>query len=92
MPFRILLYTQPGCFLCELTRTYLEAREVAFEEMDISVNVEARRIMVEEHDSQETPTVVLVDGETVEVVVGFDPERLDQLLDPAPSSDSVTES
>jgi hypothetical protein len=32
---------------------------------------------------------VIVSGETTEVVTGFDPELLDQLLDPAPSSDSV---
>ena len=47
--------------------------------------------MTEQLDSTETPTIVIFSGETTEVVVGFDPVRLDQLLDPAPSSDSVTE-
>jgi hypothetical protein len=35
---------------------------------------------------------VILSGETAAVIVGFDPVRLDQLLDPAPSSESVTES
>jgi hypothetical protein len=48
--------------------------------------------MTEQLDSTETPTLVVISGETTEVIVGFDPVRLDQLLDPAPSSDSVTES
>ena len=70
-------------------RVYLEAREVAFEEHDISISPEDRRVMTETYGSVETPTLVIVCGETTEVVTGFDPELLDQLLDPAPSSDSV---
>jgi glutaredoxin len=81
----VLFFTQPGCLSCELLRVYLEAREIAFEEHDISVDFEARRTMLETYDSDETPTLVI----DTEVVTGFDPARLDQLLDPAASSDSV---
>lgn len=84
----IILFTQPGCFSCELMRVYLEAREIAFEERDISADPEARRAMTETYESNETPTLV-IDGEAL---IGFDPALLDQLLDPAPSSDSVPES
>jgi glutaredoxin 3 len=91
-PVRILFFTQPGCLSCELMRMLLEAKEVTFEERDISTDREARREMTEQLDSTETPTLVIISGETTEVIVGFDPVRLDQLLDPAPSSDSVTES
>lgn len=83
----ILLFTQPGCFSCELMRVYLEAREIAFEERDISSDLEARRTMTETYDSNETPTLV-IDGEPI---IGFDPALLDQLLDSAPSSDAVPE-
>jgi len=83
----ILLFTQPGCFSCELMRIYLEAREIAFVERDIT-DPENRRAMMETHGSNETPTLVIDD----EVIPGFDPALLDQLLDPAPSSDSVPES
>lgn len=81
----ILLFTQPGCLSCELMRVYLEAREVAFEERDITKDPEARRAMTETHGSNETPTM-LIDGE---VIIGFDPSLLDQILDAASSSDSV---
>ena len=81
----VLLFTQPGCFSCELMRIYLEARDIAFEERDISADPEARRTMTETYDSDETPTLV-IDGEAV---IGFDPALLDQLIDPAPSSDAV---
>jgi glutaredoxin len=87
---RFVLFTQSCCLSCELMRVFLEAREIAFEERDISVDQEARRVMREQHHSDETPTLVIVSGEAKEVVIGFDPVRLDLLLDPAPSSDSVT--
>ena len=89
---RVLLFTQPGCLSCELMKVFLEAKEITFEERDITSDLEARREMTEQHDSGETPTLVIFTGETVEVIVGFDPVRLDRFLDSAPSSDSVTES
>jgi len=89
---RVLLFTQPGCLSCELMKIFLEAKEIAFEERNIGTNPEARRQMTEDYDSTETPTLVVFCGETEEVIIGFDPVRLDQFLDPASSSDSVTES
>lgn len=92
MTTRIVLFTQPGCLSCELARFYLEAKEVTAEERDISTDMEARREMIDDHGSTETPTLVFVSDDVYEVVVGFDPARLDQLIDAAPSSNSVAES
>jgi len=82
---KLVLFTQPGCFSCELMRIYLEAREVTFEERDISTDLDARRTMTETYGSNETPTMLL-DGE---VVIGFDPSLLDQIFDPPSSSEPV---
>jgi len=89
MTRRILMFTQPGCLSCELMRIFFEANDVAVEERDISVDNDARREMIDEHGSTETPTIVFITDDTYEVVVGFDPTRLDQLLHPGPASDSV---
>jgi glutaredoxin len=88
---RVLLFTQPGCLSCELMKVFLEAKEITFEARDISSDLEARREMTDQHDSSETPTLVIFSGEITEVIIGFDPVRLDQFLDSASSSDSVTE-
>lgn len=88
----VLLFTQPGCLSCELMRIFLQAKEIAFEERDITSDPEARSAMLEKYDSNETPTLVVFAGGEEEVVAGFDPERLDQLLADTPSSDSVTQS
>jgi len=84
---KVVLFSQPGCFSCELMRIYLEAREISFEERDISKDPEARSLMTETYESNETPTLA-IDGEPF---IGFDPALLDQILDPSPSSDSVPE-
>ena len=86
---QVVVYTQPGCFMCELLRVYLEAREITYTEHDIGADPEARRAMIDEYDGDQTPTLVYTSGDAIEVVVGFDPERLDLLFDSAPSSDSV---
>jgi glutaredoxin len=90
MTMRIVMFTQPGCLSCELTRFFFEGNEVTIEERDISKDAEERREMIDDHGSTETPTTLFITDSGLEVVVGFDPERLDQLLYPAPSSDSVT--
>jgi glutaredoxin len=88
----VLLFTQPGCLSCELMRIFLEANEIAFDERDISIDLDARRTMTEKYDSTETPTLVFVSGEKEDVSFGFDPVQLDHYLASAPSSDSVPES
>jgi glutaredoxin len=96
MTTRIVFFTQPGCLSCELMRFFLEAKEIVFEERDISTDSEARRQMTERHGSRETPTLVVfsagVENGSGKVVVGFDPVLLDELLEPAASSDAVAES
>ena len=87
---RIVIFTQPGCLSCELMKVFLEAREINFEEHDITADPAARQLMTGKYDSAETPTLVVFSGNTEEVITGFDPERLDHFLDRAPSSDSVT--
>lgn len=87
-----MVFTQPGCISCELLKVYFEAHGLAFEERDIHSDPAARSEMLEQLDSNTTPTVVIFSGEQVEIIVGFDPARLDQLLMETSRSDAVTES
>jgi glutaredoxin 3 len=90
MTLKIILFTQPRCLSCELLKVYLEAREIAFTERDIASDPAARQEMVDDHDSLTTPTLVVVSGETAEVIVGFDPERLDELIAAAEPPESAS--
>jgi glutaredoxin-like YruB-family protein len=72
----VVIFTQPDCPPCHVVKLFLEEKGVAFEERDISVDPAAVRELTETHQSHSTPTLVI--GE--EVMIGFDPERLDEIL------------
>jgi glutaredoxin-like YruB-family protein len=72
---RVILYSQPACPPCFAARSYLKARGIAFDYRDVHADPAAMQELLA-LQSRSTPTIV-VDGE---VMVGFDPERLDLLL------------
>ncbi len=57
-------------------KAYLSARGIEFEERDVSRDPNAVHELVDTYQSRSTPTLVI--GQ--EVMIGFDPERLDELL------------
>jgi len=57
-------------------KTHLSERGVAFEVKDIRANPQYVRELVGTYKSHGTPTI-FVDNE---IMVGFDPERLDKML------------
>jgi glutaredoxin len=78
MPARkIIVFTQPDSLPCEAVKMFLKSRKAKFEERCVTYDEDALHELAEKYNSRSTPTVVIDD----EVVVGFDPERLDQLLE-----------
>jgi glutaredoxin 3 len=78
MSRKIVVFTQPDSLPCEAVKMFLRDRRAKFEERCVANDDGARRELAEKYNSRSTPTVVIDD----EVIVGFDPERLDQLLGP----------
>jgi len=76
MARKIIIFTQPDSLPCEAVKMFLKSRRAKFEERCVTYDNDALQELAEKYNSRSTPTVVIDD----EVVVGFDPERLDQLL------------
>jgi glutaredoxin-like YruB-family protein len=72
---RVVLYSQPGCPPCFAAKHFFNSREISFEYKDVTKDPEAMRELVE-LNSRSTPTIVVDD----EVMIGFDMDRLEQLL------------
>jgi glutaredoxin len=70
------LYTIPTCPHCPVARAYLVAKGVDFIEFDVSVDVQALRMMLSMTARTEVPTIVAGDR----AVVGFNPASWDELL------------
>ena len=77
MNHEITVYTSQTCSWCEAVKEYLHAREIDFEEVDVSVDVERAQELVERSGQYGVP-VIDIDGE---MVVGFDRPRIDALLE-----------
>ena len=72
---RVVLYSQPGCPPCSAAKHFFNSREIPFEYKDVTADPKALQELIS-LNSQSTPTIV-VDNE---VMIGFDMDRLEQLL------------
>lgn len=74
---KIIVYTQPDSLPCECVKLFLRDRGARFEERSVLNDDDTVRELKERYNSRSTPTLVVGD----EVVIGFDPERIDELLE-----------
>ncbi len=74
---KIIVFTQPESLPCAAVKLFLKCRKAKFEERCVASDDEARHELAEKYNSRSTPPVVIGD----EVLIGFDPERLDELLE-----------
>ena len=75
MPQRVILYHQPGCIPCHRVMEFLSQRGVEYDSRDISKNLDWLDELIN-MGFMGTP-VTIIDGSPV---VGYDPNKLDQLL------------
>ena len=76
MKRKVVIFTQPDCPPCFVVKAFLECMGVDYEERDVSRDQSACEEMLQKYGSHSTPTLVV--GE--QVLVGFNPERLDKIL------------
>ncbi len=73
---KIKIYSTPACPYCYLLKEYLKEKNIEFEDIDVSQNQEALQELVKKTGAMAVP-VIDIDGE---IVVGFDKEKIDKLL------------
>jgi glutaredoxin 3 len=72
----IIVYSTPTCPYCYLVKDYLKAKEIEFEEKDVSKDREAAREMVEKSGQMGVPQID-INGK---IIVGFDRDAIDEEL------------
>ncbi|HAF67025.1 MAG: glutaredoxin family protein [Bacillota bacterium] len=73
---KVVVYSTPTCPWCVRAKDYLRDNGIEFEEKDVSVDIQAAREMVKISGQMGVP-VLSIDGN---VVVGFDKNKIDELL------------
>lgn len=72
----ITIYSTPFCVYCKTLKEYLGSKGIAFKEIDVSQDEKELEKMVAISGQMGVP-VIDIDGD---VVVGFDKEKIDELL------------
>ncbi len=72
----VQIYSTPSCVYCNLAKDFFKENNIAFLEHNVAVDLEKRKEMVEKTGQMGVP-VVDIDGE---ITIGFDTERLSDLL------------
>lgn len=71
----VRLFVLPDCGYCDRARSYLQARQVRFNELDIAADAQAKADF-DRLGGAGTPLIVIGD----QVIHGFDPSRIDAAL------------
>jgi glutaredoxin 3 len=74
----VKIYSTPNCPYCKMAKQFLAENNIAFEDIDVSVNQLAAQEMISRSGQMGVP-VVDIDGQ---IVVGFDKNKIKQLLNP----------
>ena len=72
----VVIYTSPTCIHCKSAKEFFNAKNMHYTEYDVIANPGRRQEAVEKSGQMGVP-VILVDGE---LVIGFDEDRLRELL------------
>lgn len=71
----VKIYSTPTCVYCRMAKDYFAEHKIAYEELSVNT---AERVQEIEKISGQRGVPVIVIGE--EVIVGFDQEKINQLL------------
>jgi glutaredoxin-like YruB-family protein len=72
----IIVYSTPTCTYCHHLKDYLTSKGFVYEDVDVTKSVEAMMAAVQKSGQKGVP-VTDIDGT---IVVGFDQEEVDRLL------------
>ncbi len=72
----VKIYTTSSCGYCKLVKAFLKEHNIGYKEFDVGMDAVKRNEMLEKTGQMGVP-VTDINGE---IVIGFDKERLSQLL------------
>ncbi len=72
----VTIYSTPTCVYCKTLKEYLSSKNIPYTEVDVSENEQELEKMVAISGQMGVP-VTEINGE---VVIGFDREKIDQIL------------
>jgi len=72
----VKIYSTPSCVYCKTLKEYLDKHNIEFVDIDVSKDEKELDKMIKDSGQMGVP-VVDIDGE---IIIGFDKQKIDQLL------------
>lgn len=76
MEKNITIYSTPTCHFCQLTKEFLTEHNVPYTDYNVATDLEKRQEMIEKSGQMGVPVIFVGD----DMIVGFDKEKLSQLV------------
>ena len=73
---KVNIYSTPTCVYCGMAKNFFSKNNVKYEEFNVASDLAKRKEMIEKSGQMGVPVITVGD----EVIVGFDEERLRELL------------
>jgi len=70
------IYSTPTCHFCQMTKEFFAEHDIQYTNYDVSKDLDRRQKMFEITEQMGVPVIVIGD----DVVIGFDKEKLSELL------------
>ena len=72
----VTIYSTPTCHFCHEAKEFFTANHVSFNDYNVATDLEKRKEMISKSGQMGVPVIYVGD----DLVVGFDKERLSELL------------
>ena len=72
----VTIYSTPTCHFCHLAKDYFTANKVEFTDHNVATDLPKRQEMVQKSGQMGVPVIYIGD----ELIVGFDQDRIKELL------------
>lgn len=76
MDKNVTIYSTPTCHFCEMSKDFFKENGVKYTEFNVASDLEKRQEMIQKSGQMGVPVIFVGD----ELVVGFDKEKLTELL------------
>jgi glutaredoxin 3 len=76
----VTIYTTKTCGYCRAAKDFFQQNNVAFTEVDVGVDPNEARKMIEKSGQMGVPVIVVGEGADEELIIGFDQNHLSRAL------------
>ena len=72
----IKIYSTPTCHFCHMAKDYFTSKGIAYEDFDVSADLEKRKEMIDKSGQMGVPVILVKD----QVIVGFNKPKIMDIL------------